>query len=161
MAFPAFRRIRLWARFRILLWPWGKSMLSEFPELCGVEHELINRYVDEKTADRFVQLMRAYAHAAEAVGLGFDMNSSPGHIKDGLITDAIKSAGAAKKGGTSRTTAGYLPCVSTSWPFSNLGLTVGVASTGMPPFAHVSESQFPGRRSAWGVRFSRCYGQTR
>ncbi len=28
------------------------------------------------------------------------MNPSPGNIKDGLITDAIKSAGAAKKGGT-------------------------------------------------------------
>ncbi|GAB3821889.1 hypothetical protein GCM10028895_24960 [Pontibacter rugosus] len=79
----------------------GKSMLSEFPELCGVEQELINRCVDDKTADRFVQLMRAYAHAAEAVGSGFDMNPSPGNIKDGLITDAIKSAGAAKKGGTS------------------------------------------------------------
>jgi altronate hydrolase len=79
----------------------GKSILSEFPELCGVEQELINRCVDEKTADRFVHLMRAYAHAAEAVGSGFDMNPSPGNIKDGLITDAIKSAGAAKKGGTS------------------------------------------------------------
>lgn len=79
----------------------GKSILSEFPELCGVEQELINRCVDEKAADRFVQLMRAYAYAAEAVGSGFDMNPSPGNIKDGLITDAIKSAGAAKKGGTS------------------------------------------------------------
>jgi altronate hydrolase len=29
------------------------------------------------------------------------MNPSPGNIRDGLITDAIKSAGAAKKGGTS------------------------------------------------------------
>ena len=79
----------------------GKSILSEFPELCGVEQELINRCVDNKTADRFVQLMRDYAASAEAVGSGFDMNPSPGNIKDGLITDAIKSAGAAKKGGTS------------------------------------------------------------
>src|SRR4051794_8971775 len=29
------------------------------------------------------------------------MNSSPRNIKNGVITDAIKSAGAAKKGGTS------------------------------------------------------------
>jgi altronate hydrolase len=29
------------------------------------------------------------------------MNPSPGNIKDGLITDAIKSTGACKKGGTS------------------------------------------------------------
>lgn len=78
----------------------GTSILSEFPELCGVEQELINRSVNDTVATRFVQLMRAYARAAEAVGSGFDMNPSPGNIKDGLITDAMKSAGAAKKGGT-------------------------------------------------------------
>lgn len=79
----------------------GASILSEFPELCGVEQELINRCVDDTSANRFIELMRAYSRAAEAVGSGFDMNPSPGNIKDGLITDAMKSAGAAKKGGTS------------------------------------------------------------
>lgn len=79
----------------------GSSILSEFPELCGVEQELLNRCVDNETANRFAELMRAYARAAESVGSGFDMNPSPGNIKDGLITDAMKSAGAAKKGGTS------------------------------------------------------------
>lgn len=79
----------------------GSSILSEFPELCGVEQELLNRCVDNTTANRFAELMRAYARAAESVGSGFDMNPSPGNIKDGLITDAMKSAGAAKKGGTS------------------------------------------------------------
>jgi len=48
-----------------------------------------------------VTLMKSYSEAAVAVGSGFDMNPSPGNIKDGLITDAMKSAGAAKKGGTS------------------------------------------------------------
>ena len=79
----------------------GKAMLAEFPELCGVEQELINRCTHQKIADKFIQLMRSYADSAEAVGSGFDMNPSPGNIKDGLITDAMKSAGAAKKGGTS------------------------------------------------------------
>lgn len=79
----------------------GSSILSEFPELCGVEQELLNRCVDDIAASRFAQLMRAYSNAAESVGSGFDMNPSPGNIKDGLITDAMKSAGAAKKGGTS------------------------------------------------------------
>ena len=79
----------------------GSSILSEFPELCGVEQELLNRCVDDEAANRFAHLMRAYSRAAEAVGSGFDMNPSPGNIKDGLITDAMKSAGAAKKGGTS------------------------------------------------------------
>jgi altronate hydrolase len=79
----------------------GKSILSEFPELCGVEQELVNRSVSEDVAGRFMQLMKSYAARAKAVGSGFDMNPSPGNIRDGLITDAMKSAGAAKKGGTS------------------------------------------------------------
>jgi altronate hydrolase len=78
----------------------GSTILSEFPELCGVEQELINRCDDPAAGDLFIKLMRTYASAAEAVGSGFDMNPSPGNIKDGLITDAMKSAGAAKKGGT-------------------------------------------------------------
>jgi altronate hydrolase len=48
--------------------------------------------------------MRTYALRAEEVGSGFDMNPSPGNIKDGLITDAMKSAGAARKGGSSPVT---------------------------------------------------------
>ncbi len=76
-------------------------VLSEFPELCGVEQELSDRCVDDKTARRFVDLMQTYQRRAEAVGSGFDSNPSAGNIRDGLITDAIKSAGAAKKGGTS------------------------------------------------------------
>lgn len=79
----------------------GSPILSEFPELCGVEQELVNRCVDDETAERFMELMKAYEKAAIASGSGFDMNPSPGNIKDGLITDAMKSAGAAKKGGTS------------------------------------------------------------
>jgi len=78
----------------------GSTILSEFPELCGVEQELINRCEDDAAGELFIKLMRTYSSAAEAVGSGFDMNPSPGNIKDGLITDAIKSAGAAKKGGT-------------------------------------------------------------
>lgn len=79
----------------------GSVMLSEFPELCGVEQELSDRCVDVETAQRFLDLMQRYNAKAEADGSGFYMNPSPGNIRDGLITDAIKSAGAAKKGGTS------------------------------------------------------------
>jgi len=79
----------------------AKVLLAEFPELCGVEQELVDRSVDEKTARKFIRLMRSYEETARTVGSGFHMNPSPGNIKDGLITDAIKSAGAAKKGGTS------------------------------------------------------------
>jgi len=79
----------------------GSVILAEFPELCGVEQNLSDRCVSTDQAERFSYLMRTYNDRAMAVGSGFDMNPSPGNIKDGLITDAIKSAGAAKKGGTS------------------------------------------------------------
>jgi len=79
----------------------GKVLLAEFPELCGAEQDLIDRTKDEEKAHKFMILMKAYSDSAERVGSGFHMNPSPGNIKDGLITDAIKSNGAAKKGGTS------------------------------------------------------------
>ncbi len=83
----------------------GKTILSEFPELCGVEQELINRCTSKEVSDRFMHLMRTYNARAKAVGSGFEMNPSPGNIRDGLLTDAMKSAGAAKKGGNSPVTA--------------------------------------------------------
>lgn len=79
----------------------GKILLAEFPELCGVEQDLIDRSVDEATARKFINLMDTYEAQAKQAGSGFHMNPSPGNIRDGLITDAIKSAGAAKKGGNS------------------------------------------------------------
>ena len=83
----------------------GRAILSEFPELCGVEQELINRSTGLEVSHRFVQLMRDYQARARSVGSGFEMNPSPGNIRDGLLTDAMKSAGAAKKGGKSPVTA--------------------------------------------------------
>ena len=83
----------------------GRTILSEFPELCGVEQNLINRSTHKEISRRFAELMRAYEARARSVGSGFEMNPSPGNIRDGLITDAMKSAGAAKKGGTSPVTA--------------------------------------------------------
>jgi len=83
----------------------ARTILSEFPELCGVEQELINRATNQAVGNRFIELMRDYAARAAAVGSGFDMNPSPGNMRDGLLTDAMKSAGAAKKGGTSPVTA--------------------------------------------------------
>jgi len=83
----------------------GRTILSEFPELCGVEQELITRSTRKEVADRFIQLMNSYGARAKAVGSGFEMNPSPGNMRDGLLTDAMKSAGAAKKGGKSPVTA--------------------------------------------------------
>ncbi len=79
----------------------GKVLLAEFPELCGVEQDLIDRCVNDEIANKFITLMSEYDALAHSVGSGFQMNPSPGNIKDGLITDAMKSAGACKKGGSS------------------------------------------------------------
>ena len=78
----------------------GKILLAEFPELCGAEQELIDRCETKATAEKFIKLMDEYSAQAIQAGSGFHMNPSPGNIRDGLITDAIKSAGACKKGGS-------------------------------------------------------------
>ncbi|MCX8020350.1 MAG: altronate dehydratase family protein [Chitinophagaceae bacterium] len=79
----------------------GKILLAEFPELCGVEQEIIDRCVNQKVAGKFIHLMRRYEELVTRAGSSFSMNPSPGNIRDGIITDAMKSAGAARKGGTS------------------------------------------------------------
>ena len=78
----------------------ASAILAEFPELCGVESELVSRCTTQQNADRFLALMSEYRRQAQMFGADFDMNPSPGNIRDGLITDAMKSAGASKKGGT-------------------------------------------------------------
>lgn len=79
----------------------GQVLLAEFPELCGAEQNIIDRCEEKPTAEKFIRLMEEYDAQAHQAGSGFHMNPSPGNIKDGLITDAIKSTGAAKKAGTS------------------------------------------------------------
>ncbi|MVZ61041.1 UxaA family hydrolase [Sphingobacterium humi] len=79
----------------------GSVLLAEFPELCGAEQQLLDRMDSAENAEKFIKLMELYSQSAEAVGSGFHMNPSPGNIRDGLITDAMKSNGAAKKGGNS------------------------------------------------------------
>jgi altronate hydrolase len=82
----------------------GKILLAEFPELCGAEQDLVDRCINSGVAEKFINLMESYNEFAKKVGSGFHMNPSPGNIKDGLITDAMKSIGAVRKGGTSPVT---------------------------------------------------------
>jgi altronate hydrolase len=79
----------------------ARTILSEFPELNGVEQSLIDRCQVPELGERFAKLMRDYAARAKAVRSGFEFNPSAGNIRDGLITDAMKSAGAARKSGSS------------------------------------------------------------
>ena len=79
----------------------GRAILSEFPELHGAEQEMVDRCETRQLAEKFLFLMNQYQSRARRDGSSFEANPSPGNIKDGLITDAIKSLGAARKGGTS------------------------------------------------------------
>ena len=79
----------------------GSVILSEFPELAGCESELAGRCAQPEIAQRFLQLMQDYESHLSTEGNSFEKNPSPGNIRDGLTTDAIKSAGAARKGGSS------------------------------------------------------------
>lgn len=79
----------------------GASGLAEFPELCGAEGDIVQRCVNRGLKEKFLSLMKNYEHVANFFGTTIADNPSPGNIADGLITDAIKSAGAAKKGGRS------------------------------------------------------------
>ena len=103
----------------------GTTILSEFPELHGVEQELINRCATDELAQRFSSLMQDYAERARAAQSSFAFNPSPGNIREGLITDAIKSAGAARKGGLSpvRGVIDYPECATS--PGLNLQCTPG------------------------------------
>lgn len=77
----------------------GGSALAEFPELCGAEGNMVSRCIHQEDKERFLSLMQNYEKVANSCGASISDNPSPGNIKDGLITDAIKSTGAAKKGG--------------------------------------------------------------
>jgi altronate hydrolase len=79
----------------------GAAVLAEFPELCGAEGDIAARCATPALRARFLELMHAYEKNAAFFGTSISDNPSWGNIHEGLITDAIKSAGAAKKGGRS------------------------------------------------------------
>jgi len=55
----------------------GKTILSEFPELCGVEAELINRSKSKEVADRLFS-EKNYGAPGQSRGVRFRMRIQPG-----------------------------------------------------------------------------------
>ena len=53
----------------------GTTILSEFPELCGAEQDLINRCEKQEDAEKFSLLMNTYSAIAEAAGSVFYANT--------------------------------------------------------------------------------------
>src|SRR5437016_4087171 len=62
----------------------ARTILSEFPELCGVEQELIDRAVSCEVADRLIYLMREYEKRPAAAKATFPLNPSAGSLRAGL-----------------------------------------------------------------------------
>jgi altronate hydrolase len=58
----------------------GKTILSEFPELHGVEQELINRCATDELAQRFATSCRPIRPAPRPCTPDFAFNPSPGNI---------------------------------------------------------------------------------
>ena len=102
MDFRASGQSRDWSHCRLGRRTWRKHAAVRISRTmwCGTG-ALINRCASTEIASKYMHLMRDYAARAKAVHAGFEMNPSPGNVRDGLLTDAMKSAGAAKKGGTS------------------------------------------------------------
>ena len=59
----------------------GTTILSEFPELSGIEQNLYDRCKLRAHGDKFLDLMISYNNMAEYVGSGFNANPSPGNIR--------------------------------------------------------------------------------
>jgi len=122
----------------ILIENGGSSILAEFPELSGVEQHLINRSASLEVAQKFESLFRNYASLSERFGNPFHNNPSEGNIKDGLLTDVMKSAGAARKGGTALVAAAldYAEPITTAGlqllctPGNDVEATTGIAASG-------------------------------
>jgi altronate dehydratase len=68
-------------------------------------HFFVRRFANKEMADRFISINARLRREGKSRSSGFDMSPSPGNIRDGFVTDAMKYAGAAKKGGTSPVTA--------------------------------------------------------
>lgn len=98
----------------------GASVLAEFPELCGAEGSIAARCVRPEDRARFLTLMRDYEAAANRCETSISDNPSWGNIEDGLITDAIKSCGAARKAGT----APVVAVADYGEPMADSGLTL-------------------------------------
>lgn len=109
-AFPAFRQSVIGEVSDRVVTLGGGSALAEFPELCGVEANMISRCIRSEDKARFLERCAVMEAAANACGLHLP-TTSPGNPRR-LITDAIKSAGAAKKAARPRSA----PCSITRNP---------------------------------------------
>ncbi len=91
----------LGAAMDILVRHGGTAILSETPEIYGVEHTLTSRAVSRAVGEKLVERIRWWKEDY-AVGRDVQINGavSPGNAKGGLANIFEKSLGSSMKGGT-------------------------------------------------------------
>ena len=77
----------------------GSALLSEFPEMIGVEQIIYPRMRNRAIREKFIQQMNWYKDMADRLGVSMDNNLVPENKAGGLINPYIKSLGAVMKGG--------------------------------------------------------------
>jgi altronate dehydratase large subunit len=78
----------------------GTSILAETPELIGAERILAARAVNERVAERVIEIITRFEVAIRELGVDVrGAQPTPGNQAGGLTTIEEKSLGAAKKGG--------------------------------------------------------------
>ncbi len=78
----------------------GTAILSETPEIYGVEHTLTRRAVSREVGEKLVERIRWWKKYAEGRDVQINGIVSPGNQMGGLANIFEKSLGSAMKGGT-------------------------------------------------------------
>jgi altronate hydrolase len=78
----------------------GTGILSETPEIYGVEHTLTARAVTREVADKLIERIRWWKEYCHGQDVQINGKVSPGNQKGGLANITEKSLGSSMKGGT-------------------------------------------------------------
>lgn len=85
----------------------GTAILSEFPELYGIEHTLTARAKDEATGRAILDRIRWWLDYTDGKDVQMQGVVGPGNMQGGLANVIEKALGGAKKGGSSGIQAVY------------------------------------------------------
>ena len=78
----------------------GTGILSETPEIYGVEHTLTSRAATREVGDKLVERIRWWKEYCHGQDVQINGKVSPGNQKGGLANITEKSLGSSMKGGT-------------------------------------------------------------
>jgi len=79
----------------------GSAILSEAPEMIGAEEALASRMASSRVLKKFLGGMTYYRQLADRLGVEMEGNFVQANARGGIVNPALKSLGAAAKGGRS------------------------------------------------------------